>query len=52
MNHVESQDILYEIPFAIGFRQKHSCVTQLLLTVDDIAGALDRNVEVDVGILQ
>ena len=49
MHHVESQGILNETQF--GFRQKHSCETQLLLTVDDIAGALDRNIQVDVGIL-
>lgn len=35
--HVEShdQDIISETQF--GFRQKHSCETQLLLTVNDLA---------------
>ena len=34
-----------------GFRQNHSCETQLLLTVDDFARAIDHNIQVDVGIL-
>ena len=48
MHHVESQGIICEIQFR--FRQKHSCETQLLLTVDDFAKALDNNEQVD-GIL-
>ena len=49
MHHVESQSIICETQF--GFRQKHSCETQLLLTVDNFAKALDNNEQVDVGIL-
>ena len=49
MHHIESQGIICETQF--GFRQKHSCETQLLLTIDDFARALDNNNQVDVGIL-
>ena len=49
MHHIESQDIICETQF--GFRQKHSCEIQLLLTIDDFARALDHNNQVDVGIL-
>ena len=50
MHHIESQGIICETQF--GFRQKHSCETQLLLTIDDFARALDNNNQVDVGILE
>ena len=49
MHYIESPGIICETRF--GFRQKHSCETQLLLTIDDIARALDNNNQVDVGIL-
>ena len=49
MHHIESQGIICETQF--GFRQNHSCETQLLLIVDDFARAMDRNIQVDVGIL-
>ena len=49
MHHIESQGIFCKTQF--GFRQKHSCETQLLLTIDDFARALDNNNQVDVGIL-
>ena len=49
MHHIESQGIICETQF--GFRQNHSCETQLLLTVDDFARTLDHNNQVDVGIL-
>ena len=49
MHYIESQGIICETHF--GFRQKHSCETQLLLTIDDFARALDNNNQVDVGIL-
>ena len=49
MHHIESQGIICETQF--GFRQNHSCETQLLLTVDDFARAMDHNIQVDVGIL-
>ena len=50
MHHIESQGIICETQFS--FRRKHSCETQLLLTVDDFARALDHNNQVDVGILR
>ena len=37
--------------FQHGFRSGHSCVTQLLLTVYDIATMHDKNKQVDIGIL-
>ena len=49
MHHIESQGIISETQF--GSRQKHSCETQLLLTIDDFARALNNNNQVDVGIL-
>ena len=45
MHHnIESQHIICET-------QKHSCETQLLLTIDDFARALDHKSQMDVGIL-
>ena len=45
MHHnIESQRIICET-------QKHSCETQLLLTIDDFARALDHKNQMDVGIL-
>ena len=49
MHHIESQGIICETQF--GFRQNHSCETQLLLIIDDFARAMDHNIQVDVGIL-
>ena len=49
MHHIESLGIICETQF--GFRQKHSCEIQLLLTMDDFARALDHNNQVDVRIL-
>ena len=46
MHHMES--IICETQF--DFRQKYSCKTQLLLTIDDFARALDHNNQVDMGI--
>ena len=49
MNYLECHNILTTTQF--GFRQKHSCESQLLLTTDDFARFLDSNTQVDVGIL-
>ena len=49
MNYLECHYILTTTQF--GFRQKHSCESQLLLTTDDLARFLDSNTQVDVGIL-
>ena len=48
-DHLDSHSILS--PFQHGFRSKHSCETQLLLTVHDIASIHDNNIQVDIGIL-
>ena len=45
----ENHDILTSTQF--GFRQQHSCESQLLLTTDDFARYLDNNIQVDMGIL-
>jgi len=49
MRHLESNNILAENQF--GFRSNHSCESQLLITIDDFAKALDNKLQVDVGIL-
>ena len=49
MNYLECHNILTTTQF--GFRQKHSCESQLLLTTDDFARFLGCNTQVDVGIL-
>ena len=49
MHHLESNDIICTTQF--GFRNKHSCESQLLITVDDFAKALNSKKQVDIGIL-
>ena len=49
MKHLEDQNILSDNQFE--FRSKHSCETQLLITINDIAKGIDRNLQVDAAIL-
>ena len=49
MDHLDSQNILHENQH--GFRARHSCESQLLLTTDDIARSLNQSYQVDMGIL-
>ncbi len=49
MSHLDRHKILSDLQH--GFRQRRSCVTQLLLTVSDIARSHDQNVQVDLSIL-
>ena len=49
MHHLESNDIIYTTQF--GFRNKHSCESQLLITIDDFAKALNSKKQVYIGIL-
>ena len=49
MNHLESNKILFE--FQHGFRQKRSCESQLLMTVDDITRNMDNRQQIDTAIL-
>ena len=49
MHHLETNSILAETQFS--FRANHSCELQLLLTVDDLAGAVDKRLQVDCFIL-
>ena len=47
--HLDDHNILS--PFQHGFRKKHSCETQLLLTTNDITKLHDQNLQVDIAIL-
>ena len=47
--HLDRQNILSR--FQHGFRSKHSCETQLLITTHDITSLHDNNLQVDIGIL-
>ena len=49
MHHLETNNILVETQF--GFRVNHSCESQLLLTVDDLARAVDKRLQVGCSIL-
>ena len=49
MSHLETHQILCPNQFA--FRVKHSCESQLLLTINDFAYALNNKLQVDIGIL-
>ena len=48
-NHLETNNILCNNQFE--FRTGHSCESQLLLTIDDFACALNNKLQVDIGIL-
>ena len=50
MKHLEDQNILSDNQF--GFRLKHSSGTQLLITINDIAKDIDRNLQTDTAILE
>ena len=49
MNHLENHNILTDSQF--GFRTLHSCESQLFVTVDDIAKAMDGKLQVNAAIL-
>ena len=49
MKHLEDQNILSDRQF--GFRSKHSCESQLFITISDIAKQIDTNLQVDAAIL-
>jgi len=49
VTHLDKHGILTNLQH--GFRSKHSCVSQLLLTVSDFAFHYDNNTQVDVAIL-
>ena len=50
MKHLESNNILSEVQY--GFRSRHSCEAQLLLTTNDLIGhAVDSKLQVDIVIL-
>ena len=49
MKHLETNSILCNNQY--GFRARRSCESQLLLTIDDFARALNNRLQVDIGIL-
>ena len=49
MHHLELNNTICTTQF--GFRNNHSCESQLLITVDDFARALNSKKQVDIGIL-
>ena len=49
MNHLENYDIL--IANQHGFRKNHSCETQLILTVEDLARNVDNGDQMDILII-
>ena len=49
INHLESNDILSAKQH--GFRKHHSCESQLLLTIHDLAKGLDDKQQIDVVLL-
>ena len=49
MKHLESNNLLCETQY--GFRNKHSCESQLLTTIDDFGKVMNDKLQVDIGIL-
>jgi len=49
MHRLELNDIIYTTQF--GFRNKHSCESQLLITIDNFDRALNSKKQVDIEIL-
>jgi hypothetical protein len=49
MEHLETHNILAD--FQHGFREKRSCETQLIITVEEISRYLDNKQQVDMLIL-
>ena len=49
MKHLEENNILSDSQFK--FRSKHSCQSQLFITINDIAKGMDENHQVDAAIL-
>ena len=49
MKHLEKKNILTDSQF--GFRAHHSCESQLSVTINDIAKAMDEKLQVDAVIL-
>ena len=45
ISHLDGHNILTD--FQCGFRAKRSCQTQLLITINELAGSLDKRKQVD-----
>ena len=51
MKHLEFNNVNILFNTQFGFRSQHSCETQLLITIDDLARALNNKLQIDCGIL-
>ena len=49
-NHMEKHNLMNSLQH--GFRKRHSCETQLLLTLDDLIMSYNRKTQADVGVLE
>ena len=49
LQHLENHNLLTSLQH--GFRRRHSCETQLLLTYDDLIGSFVRGIQTDMAIL-
>ena len=49
MKHLKEHNILSDSQF--GFRSQHSCESQLFVTINDIAKAMDEKLQVDAAVL-
>ena len=49
LNHMEKHNLMTTLQH--GFRKRHSCETQLLLTLDDLIMSYNRKTQVDVAVL-
>ena len=49
INHLETHSILYDTQF--GFQNEHTCESQLLITSNDFAKALNKRQQVHIALL-
>ena len=49
MHHLDFHNILFDTQF--GFRSHHSCESQFLLTIDDLARGINDRQQIDISIL-
>ena len=51
MKHLKFNNVNILFNTQFGFRSQHSCEIQLLITIDDLARALNNKLQIDCGIL-
>ena len=51
MKHLKEHNILSDSQFGFGFRSQHLCESQLFVTINDIAKAMDEKLQVDAAVL-